>query len=298
MITNIEFCARMEDLIKKINPDYEKSIDSTTDDFESLNRAVFAQEMARLMENYSSGGGGGGAADDITYDGTSSGLEATNVQDAIDELAGGVTPVDVVPDLVISGTFSENLNDTAFEGFTYDFKEGLTIDDIIDKIEATGNIDIKSLVYRPMDDGSGNVLLKQYAPIFDDQTTILITTDPNVAAQVVELNHERIKEGTNAVTIGLCGGAAFWAIEEKSGGGSYDLKTYAKKMLIFENKYIAVPAGESAPTFAPGRYYSRSEDTYTMLTTEPQNWTTNYTDYYELNTERKLDYVINAYIPI
>ena len=36
-----------------------------------------------------SGGGGASSADDVTYDNTSSGLNATNVQDAIDEVAQG-----------------------------------------------------------------------------------------------------------------------------------------------------------------------------------------------------------------
>lgn len=44
------------------------------------------------------GGGGGGAADDITYDNTASGLAATDVQEAIDELTalGGTTTVTIV----------------------------------------------------------------------------------------------------------------------------------------------------------------------------------------------------------
>lgn len=37
----------------------------------------------------SGGGGGGGTASDIEYDNTDSGLQSTNVQDAIDEIAGG-----------------------------------------------------------------------------------------------------------------------------------------------------------------------------------------------------------------
>ncbi len=36
-----------------------------------------------------SGGGGSSSADDVTYDNTASGLNATNVQDAIDEVAQG-----------------------------------------------------------------------------------------------------------------------------------------------------------------------------------------------------------------
>lgn len=182
------------------------------------------------------GGGGGGAssADDVSYDNTTSGISATNVQDAIDEIAQGSSPVDVVPDLVISGTFSENLNDTAFEGFTYAFKNGLTIEDIIDKIEDKGKIDIKSNIYRPRDDGEGNVLLKEYASLSCDQSTIMVSTVPAVASQIVELNGDSRGTSKNAVVLPLCGGAAFWDVEAKSGGG-YELKIFAKKMLIYEN---------------------------------------------------------------
>lgn len=177
------------------------------------------------------GGGGGGAssADDVSYDNTTSGISATNVQDAIDEIAQGVTPVDVVPDLVISGTFSENLNDTAFEGFTYAFKNGLTIEDIIDKIEDKGKIDIKSNIYRPRDDGEGNVLLKEYASLSCDQSTIMVSTVPAVASQIVELNGDSRGTSKNAVVIPLCGGAAFWDVD------GTDIKILAKKMLIYED---------------------------------------------------------------
>lgn len=50
----------------------------------------------KVMSEVGQGGGGGSVdADDVSYDNTSSGLSATNVQDAIDELANG-TPVQTV----------------------------------------------------------------------------------------------------------------------------------------------------------------------------------------------------------
>lgn len=50
-----------------------------------------------------SGGGGGGTASDVSYDNTDSGLQATDVQDAIDEVAGGYVKKDFA---IIQGTAS------------------------------------------------------------------------------------------------------------------------------------------------------------------------------------------------
>ena len=44
-----------------------------------------------LEKEKGSGGGGASSADDVTYDNTTSGLTATNVQEAIDEVAAGIT---------------------------------------------------------------------------------------------------------------------------------------------------------------------------------------------------------------
>lgn len=49
----------------------------------------------KVMSEIGQGGGGSVDADDVSYDNTASGLSATNVQDAIDELATG-TPVQTV----------------------------------------------------------------------------------------------------------------------------------------------------------------------------------------------------------
>lgn len=49
----------------------------------------------KVMSEVGQGGGGSVDADDVSYDNTASGLSATNVQDAIDELATG-TPVQTV----------------------------------------------------------------------------------------------------------------------------------------------------------------------------------------------------------
>lgn len=51
------------------------------------------QNSIRLLEKEENGGGSGGAttAANVTYDNTTSGLTATNVQAAIDEVAAGIT---------------------------------------------------------------------------------------------------------------------------------------------------------------------------------------------------------------
>lgn len=49
--------------------------------------------IERLEKEVASGGGGGGSssAASVTYDNTLSGLSATNVQSAIDEVAAGIS---------------------------------------------------------------------------------------------------------------------------------------------------------------------------------------------------------------
>lgn len=54
---------------------------------------------------------GGGTASDVTYDGTSSGLSATNVQDAIDEVVGDIPTVN-------DATLTIQKNGTTIDTFT------------------------------------------------------------------------------------------------------------------------------------------------------------------------------------
>lgn len=48
--------------------------------------------------------------------------------------------------------------------------------------------------------------------------------------------------------------------------------------------------GAHAPHFEQNKYYSESNNTYTLLQSEPQNWATNYSDYFILEDD--------AYIPV
>lgn len=76
----------------------------------------------KVMSEVGQGGGGSTSADNVSYDNTSSGLSATNVQDAIDELATG-TPVQTVEaqrgtltagQTSITLTFTGTISDTTF----------------------------------------------------------------------------------------------------------------------------------------------------------------------------------------
>ena len=48
---------------------------------------------------------------------------------------------------------------------------------------------------------------------------------------------------------------------------------------VVVDKYVSV-TGESAPTFAVDTYYKYESDEYILLTSEPDDWATNYTDYF------------------
>ena len=63
---------------------------------------------------------GGGTASDVTYDGTSSGLSATNVQDAIDEVVGDIPTVN-------DGTLTIQKNGTNIDTFTANSASNKTV---------------------------------------------------------------------------------------------------------------------------------------------------------------------------
>lgn len=69
-----------------------------------------------------SGGGGGSTASSVSYDNTVSGLTATDVQDAIDEVVADI-PTDFVP-ASTGGTFSGNVTVDAGSGNSTYFKVG------------------------------------------------------------------------------------------------------------------------------------------------------------------------------
>lgn len=72
-------------------------------------------EDTLTWHDVTSGGGGGGTSADITYDNTSSGLDATNVQDAIDEVEEKVN--DITPTVL---TYEQWLSTSPIDGKRYD----------------------------------------------------------------------------------------------------------------------------------------------------------------------------------
>ena len=82
------------------------------------------------------GGGGGGSAADVSYDNTSSGLNATDVQDAIDELAGNFEADEISFDGTESGLVATNVQD-AIDEMVVNFQAG--VDDVYDACVAEGS---------------------------------------------------------------------------------------------------------------------------------------------------------------
>lgn len=95
----------------------------------SLNILEIARKVKKLEE--SGGSGGGGAADDVTYDNTASHLDATNVQDAIDEVSGEIAGLSA-DDVSYDGT------DSGLSAVTVQS----AIDDTVNKIDTLKASDI------------------------------------------------------------------------------------------------------------------------------------------------------------
>ena len=66
-----------------------------------------------------------------------------------------------------------------------------------------------------------------------------------------------------------------WQVVESA---TYPMFTYQ------EGDVYSPVTGESAPTWESDTYYSKSGSTYTLTTSEPEDWSTNYTDYYTKST--------------
>ncbi len=98
-----------------------------------------------------SGGGGSSSADDVSYDNTSSGLTADNVQDAIDEIAqsggGGITY-----DIIISGTSTNGDEPISanLENATYEFNN--TMNNMLRKVMDRGMLDVAGILHWSSDD--------------------------------------------------------------------------------------------------------------------------------------------------
>lgn len=63
--------------------------DASDIEYDNTQSGLTATDVQEAIDELAQGGGGGGTAASISYDNTGSGLSATDVQDAIDELAAG-----------------------------------------------------------------------------------------------------------------------------------------------------------------------------------------------------------------
>lgn len=75
---------------QQTNPDALANMTDVNISAPTAGEVLKYNSTTQKWENGTGGGGGGSSADDISYDNTSSGLTATNVQDAIDEVEGRV----------------------------------------------------------------------------------------------------------------------------------------------------------------------------------------------------------------
>lgn len=140
-----------------------------------------------LYEIAQSGGGGGGAtsADDVSYDNTDSGLDATNVQDAIDEIAqsGGES----TPDLVVSGTSNGTPGSANVTLAMQNAAYNKDIDGLLEKVRATGSLDIGG--YISFIDTPQNGSIEYYYPVkviantANGNTAQIIPKDTAIALQ-------------------------------------------------------------------------------------------------------------------
>ena len=130
-------------------PNYNLEKPEASDDFKDF-RQSYNGNMDIIDANL--GGGSGGSASDITYDNTDSGLSATNVQDAIDEVVGDIP--DELADL--SGDSTHRVvTDAQISAWTAK-QDALTAGDGIDI-----TLNVISLAYLTVVNGAVNL-------VFDD----------------------------------------------------------------------------------------------------------------------------------
>ena len=105
---------------------------------QAMTQEVGVDNLGRLY-TAPSGGGGGGTASSVSYNNTSSGLVATNVQGAIDELAqsGGGTAASISYNNTQSGLTADDVQE-AIDEIASDFQDGCDI--IVDAVTAKGQI--------------------------------------------------------------------------------------------------------------------------------------------------------------
>lgn len=94
---------------QQTNPDALANMTDVNISSPTAGEVLKYNSTTQKWENGAGGGGGGTSADDVSYDNTASGMTATNVQDAIDELNTDKASTADVNDMVKVTTFAVDL---------------------------------------------------------------------------------------------------------------------------------------------------------------------------------------------
>ena len=140
---------------------------------------------------------GGGTASDVTYDGTSSGLSATNVQDAIDEVVGDIPTVN-------DGTLTIQKNGTTIDTFTANSATNKTVNVIVPTATSDLNNDsdfVSDASYVHTDNNFTSALLTKLNGI-ESGAEVNVQSDWNEADNTAD---DYIKNKPNLATVATSG---------------------------------------------------------------------------------------------
>lgn len=116
---------------QQTNPDALANMTDVNISSPTTGEVLKYNSTTQKWENSAGGGGGGTSADDVSYDNTSSGMTATNVQDAIDELNTDKASTADVDDMVKVTTFAVDLtgwtSDTTSQSGTTLYKKQISV---------------------------------------------------------------------------------------------------------------------------------------------------------------------------
>lgn len=187
--------------------------------YDNTTSGLTATDVQAAIDEVAQGGGGSSSADDVSYDNTTSGLTATNVQDAIDEVASGSGGEEY--DIEISGTITENLNTEALEALTY--KINSDIDTLLAKVQTNGNLKIKSTAV--MDLSIALTVVGISSDNYDPTYTTDVTTADGFVKQFGGSGTSK-----NCLVVGLYArNVSRWDVD------GHSISMQGAKMLLYEN---------------------------------------------------------------
>lgn len=140
---------------------------------------------------------GGGTASDVTYDGTSSGLSATNVQDAIDEVVGDIPTVN-------DATLTIQKNGTTIDTFTANSASNKTVNVTVPTATSDLNNDsdfVSDASYVHTDNNFTSALLTKLNGI-ESGAEVNVQSDWNEADNTAD---DYIKNKPNLATVATSG---------------------------------------------------------------------------------------------